>query len=82
MPKTYRVIGTAPIFDHQPGEKFTADLSDVEGYLVSIGGLEIVEGEKPEPTPLPTPPVADLPEPAPIKNPEVPHAAVPSADRK
>lgn len=72
--KTYKVVGTAPILDHQPGSTFTADLSDIEDYLVSIGGLEIVEDDKPpkqpKPAKAPTVPVEDLP--APILNPSVP----------
>lgn len=64
--KTYRVIGTAPIFDHQPGSTFTADLSDIEDYLIAIGGLEVVKAK----ASAPTVPESELP--APIKNPSVP----------
>jgi hypothetical protein len=70
---SYKVVGTAPILDHQPGETFTADLDpEQEAFLVAIGGLKRTQGEKPKVDPLPKSPVADLPEPAPIKNPSVP----------
>lgn len=69
--KTYKVVGTAPILDHQPGSTFEADLSDIEDYLVSIGGLEVVDDDKPPKHPkAPKPSADDLP--APILNPSVP----------
>lgn len=62
--KTYKVVGTAPILDHQPGEEFTADLSDVEDFLIGIGGLAIVEST-PEPVEPPEVPPAEVPAPKP-----------------
>jgi hypothetical protein len=43
MSKRYKVVGTAPILDHKPGEVFEANLFDEqEEFLVGIGGLEVV----------------------------------------
>ena len=42
--KTYKVVGTAPILDHQPGETFEQSIpADLEKYLIAIGGLAVVE---------------------------------------
>ena len=44
MSKRYKVVGSAPILDHKPGETFEADLDETnESYLVGIGGLAVVE---------------------------------------
>ena len=49
MPKRYKVVGSAPILDHQPGETFDATLSaSFEAYLTGIGGLAVVKEEKPK----------------------------------
>lgn len=47
MAKTYEVVGTAPILDHEPGETFTATIPrEQERYLIAIGGLAIVKKSK------------------------------------
>lgn len=44
MSKRYKVVGSAPILDHKPGETFEADLDETnESYLVGIGGLAVVD---------------------------------------
>ena len=44
MSKHYKVVGSAPILDHKPGETFEADLDETnESYLVGIGGLAVVD---------------------------------------
>jgi hypothetical protein len=44
--KRYKVVGTAPILDHQPGETFEQTIpADLEKYLIGIGGLAIVGGK-------------------------------------
>jgi hypothetical protein len=51
--KRYKVVGTAPILDHQPGETFEAELSaNFEAYLTGIGGLAVL-ADKPKPKPEP-----------------------------
>jgi hypothetical protein len=51
--KRYKVTGTAPILDHQPGETFEAELSaNFEGYLTGIGGIAVL-ADKPKPKPEP-----------------------------
>lgn len=45
--KKYKVVGVAPILDHQPGETFEAKLDQAhEDFLVQIGGLKVVESKK------------------------------------
>jgi len=47
--KRYKVVGTQPIDDHQPGESFTASIPpDKEEFLVAIGGLKILKDEEPK----------------------------------
>ena len=47
MSKRYKVVGTRPILDHQPGETFTAEVpADLEAYLIGIGGLAVVGAEE------------------------------------
>ena len=47
MPKRYKVVGTAPILGNEPGETFTAKISDEqEAFLIQIGGLKVVGGTK------------------------------------
>lgn len=59
--KTYKVVGTAPILNHEPGETFTAEIPEgQERFLIGIGGLAVVWPEKPQ-----GPKVTDL-APAPI----------------
>lgn len=42
--KRYKVVGTQPILDHQPGEEFSAVLpKDQEKFLVDIGGIEVIK---------------------------------------
>lgn len=49
MRKRYKVVGTAPILEHQPGETFEAELfEEQEKFLVGIGGLEVVESKPAE----------------------------------
>jgi hypothetical protein len=51
--KTYKVVGTAPILDHQPGETFEQKIpADLEAYLLGIGGIAVVQKpvEKPKAT--------------------------------
>ena len=44
MSKRYKVVGSAPILDHKPGETFEADLDETnESFLVGIGGLAVVD---------------------------------------
>lgn len=44
MKKRYKVIGTAPILDHQPGETFEADLdAGAEAFWFQIGAIELVK---------------------------------------
>ena len=64
MTKTYKVVGTAPILDHQPGETFEADIPDEQAdFLVSIGGLEVVKAAEVKP---PEVAPAKVPAPKPI----------------
>lgn len=49
MPKRYEVVGTQPVLEHQPGEKFTADVpADLEEFLVGVGGLKVLGDAKPK----------------------------------
>ena len=42
MSKRYKVVGSAPILDHKPGDTFEADLDETnESFLIGIGGLAI-----------------------------------------
>lgn len=44
MSKRYKVVGTQPILEHQPGETFEAKIpKDQEAFLIGIGGLEVVK---------------------------------------
>lgn len=44
MSKRYKVVGSAPILDHKPGETFEADLDETnESYFIGIGGIVRVE---------------------------------------
>lgn len=45
--KTYKVVGTQPVLDHQPGETFEQKIApDLERYLIGIGALAVVETKK------------------------------------
>ena len=47
MAKRYKVVGTQPILDHQPGQTFTQSIpDDLEAYLLGIGGIKVVEEPK------------------------------------
>lgn len=40
----YKVIGTQPILEHQPGETFEANVPrNLERFLIGIGGLEVLK---------------------------------------
>lgn len=44
MSKRYKVVGTAPILGHAPGETFEADLDPGEAaFFFQIGALEVVK---------------------------------------
>lgn len=45
--KRYKVVGVQPVLGHHPGESFEASLDKTqEEFLVSIGGLKVVEKKK------------------------------------
>ena len=47
MPR-YKVTGTQPILNHQPGETFEAKIpTDREAFLIAIGGITVVDEPKP-----------------------------------
>ncbi len=47
MSKTYKVVGTQPILDNQPGETFEGNIpADREAFLIAIGGLAVVNEPK------------------------------------
>jgi hypothetical protein len=49
LSKRYKVTGTQPVLDHQPGEQFTAKIPpEQEDFLVQIGGLKVLPPEKPK----------------------------------
>ena len=48
MSKRYKVVGTAPILGHQPGETFEANLDPGEvAFFFQIGALEVVKSLTP-----------------------------------
>ena len=63
---SYKVVGTAPILDHQPGETITDPDAPQEqiDFLIAIGGLAVVS-EAPAPEPVEPPEVAPAKVPAP-----------------
>lgn len=51
QPREYRVIGSLPVFDLQPGETFTAELDpEQEARLIARGSIELVVPEPAEAT--------------------------------
>jgi hypothetical protein len=45
----YRVTGSQPVFDHQPGDEFEADLDPAQEQLLLAGGHLTRVGEAAEP---------------------------------
>ena len=46
MARKYKVVGTQPVLDHQPGETFTATLEgDQESFLRQIGAIRVLEND-------------------------------------
>lgn len=47
MTKTYKVTGSQPTLDHQPGETFKQSIpATLESFLLGIGALRVVEEDK------------------------------------
>ena len=44
MTKTYKVTGSQPTLDHQPGETFKQAIPPtLEDFLIGVGALKVVE---------------------------------------
>ena len=46
--KTYKVVGTQPVADTQPGEEVTFDFGDQEEALIQAGAIKPVDDKTKE----------------------------------